>query len=54
MELREPEEVTIDVDEEFSSIVIDGMNQRKAEMLDMRQSGLIRLDYYLLLLQEVS
>ena len=33
------EEVTIDVDEEFSSIVIDGMNQRKAEMLDMRQSG---------------
>ena len=34
------EEVTIDVDEEFSSIVIDGMNQRKAEMLDMRQSGI--------------
>ena len=33
------EEVTIDVDEEFSSIVIDGMNQRKAEMLDMRNSG---------------
>ena len=33
------EEVTIDVDEEFSSIVIDNMNQRKAEMLDMRQSG---------------
>jgi GTP-binding protein len=33
------EEVTIDVDEEFSSIVIDGMNQRKAEMLDMRQAG---------------
>ena len=33
------EEVTIDVDEEFSSIVIDGMNQRKAEMMDMRQSG---------------
>src|SRR6056300_803887 len=34
------EEVTIDVDEEFSSIVIDGMNKRKDEMLDMRQAGI--------------
>ena len=34
------EEVTIDVDEEFSSIVIDNMNQRKADMLDMRKSGI--------------
>ncbi len=34
------EEVTIDVDEEFSSVVIDGMNQRKAEMADMRKSGI--------------
>ena len=33
------EEVTIDVDEEYSSVVIDGMNQRKSEMLDMRESG---------------
>ena len=33
------EEVTIDVDEEYSSVVIDSMNQRKAEMQDMRQSG---------------
>ena len=33
------EEVTIDVDEEYVSSVIDGMNQRKSEMLDMRSSG---------------
>ncbi len=33
------EEVYIDVDEEYSSSVIDAMNQRKAEMTDMRKSG---------------
>jgi GTP-binding protein len=33
------EEVTIDVDEEFSSVVIDKMNRRKAEMADMRSYG---------------
>ncbi|MCL4677368.1 MAG: translational GTPase TypA [Alphaproteobacteria bacterium] len=33
------EEVTIDVDEEFQSTVIDSMNRRKAEMVDMRSSG---------------
>jgi GTP-binding protein len=33
------EEVTIDVDEEYSSSVVDKMNRRKAEMTDMRASG---------------
>ena len=33
------EEVIIDVDEEYSSVVIDSMNQRKADMQDMRKSG---------------
>jgi GTP-binding protein len=33
------EEVTIDVDEEYSSGVVDAMNKRKAEMQDMRASG---------------
>lgn len=33
------EEVTIDVDEEYSSTVVDKMNKRKAEMTDMRSSG---------------
>lgn len=33
------EEVIIDVDEEFASGVIDAMNRRKAEMQDMRPSG---------------
>jgi GTP-binding protein len=33
------EEVTIDVDEEYSSTVVDQMNRRKAEMVDMRSSG---------------
>ena len=33
------EEVTIDVDEEFASTVVDKMNRRKAEMIDMRSSG---------------
>lgn len=39
-ERQEPiEEITIDVDEEYSSAVIDKMNRRKAEMQDMRTSG---------------
>ena len=33
------EEVTIDVDEEYSSTVIDSINQRKGEMIDMRDTG---------------
>jgi len=33
------EEVIIDVDEEYSSSVVDGMNRRKAEMIDMRTAG---------------
>jgi GTP-binding protein len=33
------EEVIIDVDEEYSSGVVDSMNKRKAEMTDMRSSG---------------
>ena len=32
------EEVTIDVDKEFSSTVIDSMNQRKSEMIDMNST----------------
>ena len=32
------EEVTIDVDKDFSSTVIDGMNQRKSEMIDMKSA----------------
>ena len=37
--LEPMEDVTIDVDEEFSSAVIDSMNKRKAEMLDMKNVG---------------
>ena len=37
--LEPMEDVTIDVDEEFSSSVIDSMNKRKAEMLDMKNAG---------------
>jgi GTP-binding protein len=33
------EEVTIDVDDEFSGVVIDKLNQRKGELVDMRPSG---------------
>jgi GTP-binding protein len=33
------EEVVIDVDEEYSSTVIDRLNQRKAEMTEMKSSG---------------
>jgi GTP-binding protein len=33
------EEVTIDVDDEFSSTVVDSMNRRKGEMIDMRAAG---------------
>jgi GTP-binding protein len=39
-QLEEPiEEVTIDVDEAYSGVVIEAMSQRKAEMTDMRPSG---------------
>jgi GTP-binding protein len=39
-ERQEPmEEVTIDVDEEFASTVVDSLNRRKGEMLDMRAAG---------------
>ena len=37
--LEPMEEVTIDVDEEYASSVIDNMNQRKAEMTDMKDTG---------------
>ena len=37
--LEPMEEVTIDVDEEYASTVIDSMNQRKGEMVDMRGTG---------------
>ena len=33
------EEVTIDVDEDFASTVVDSLNRRKGEMLDMRSAG---------------
>jgi GTP-binding protein len=39
-ELMEPiEEVTIDVDEEFSGIVVQKLSERRAEMVAMRPSG---------------
>ena len=39
-EILEPiEEITIDVDDEFSGVVIEKLNIRKGEMQDMRQSG---------------
>ncbi|MFI5012956.1 MAG: translational GTPase TypA [Hyphomicrobiales bacterium] len=43
-DLLEPiEEVTIDVDEEHSGIVVQKMSERKAEMVEMRPSGGDRL-----------
>jgi len=33
------EEVTVDVDEEYASVVIDSMNKRKGEMQNMRSAG---------------
>jgi GTP-binding protein len=33
------EEVTIDVDEEFSGVVVDKLSQRKGELVEMRPSG---------------
>ncbi len=39
-ELEEPiEEVTIDVDEEFSGIVVQKLSERRAELVDLRPSG---------------
>lgn len=36
------EEITVDVDDEFSGAVVEKMTQRKAEMTDMRPSGVGR------------
>jgi GTP-binding protein len=39
-ELEEPiEEVTIDVDEEFSGIVVQKLSERRAELMELRPSG---------------
>jgi GTP-binding protein len=48
-QLLEPiEEVVIDVDEEFSGVVVQKMSERKAEMIEMRPSGgnRLRLVFY--------
>jgi GTP-binding protein len=48
-DLNEPiEEVVIDVDEEFSGIVVQKMAERKSEMVEMRPSGggRVRLVFY--------
>ena len=37
---REPiEEITVDLDEEFSSKIIDSMNRRKGKLLDLKDTG---------------
>ncbi|MBC7584080.1 MAG: translational GTPase TypA, partial [Tardiphaga sp.] len=41
--LEPVEEVVIDVDEEFSGVVVQKMSERKAEMIEMRPSGGNRL-----------
>ena len=33
------EEITVDVDEEFSSKIIDSMNRRKGKLLDLKDTG---------------
>ncbi|MEH2511369.1 GTP-binding protein [Nitrobacteraceae bacterium AZCC 1564] len=48
-QLQEPiEEVVVDVDEEFSGVVVQKMSERKAEMIEMRPSGgnRLRLVFY--------
>lgn len=37
--LEPMEEVTVDVDDEYTGVVIDKMNQRKADLLEMNPSG---------------
>ena len=38
-QLEPIEEVTIDVDDEFSGVVVDNLNRRKGDMVDMRAAG---------------
>ncbi len=42
VKLEPIEEVTIDVDENYSSSVIKSMNERKAEMIDLKTSGSLK------------
>jgi len=46
--LEPVEEVVVDVDEEFSGVVVQKMSERKAEMIEMRPSGgnRLRLVFY--------
>ena len=37
--LEPVEEVTVDVDEEFSGVVVDKLNQRRGELVEMRPAG---------------
>lgn len=39
MKMEPVEEVIIDVDEGYASSVIDSLNRRKGEMVDMRSAG---------------
>ena len=40
MQQMEPvEDVTVDVDEEYSGVVVEALNMRKGRMTDMRQTG---------------
>src|SRR5262249_22098120 len=48
-EMLEPiEEVVIDVDEQFSGVVVQKLSERKAEMIEMRPSGggRVRMVFY--------
>ena len=48
------EEVTIDVDEEYASNVIDNMNQRKAEMTDMKDTGAGKNELFLSTIERIN
>ena len=42
---KEPiEEITMDLDEEYSSRVIDSMNRRKGKLIDLEDTGKIKKD----------
>ena len=40
------EEITVDIDEEYSSKVIDSMNRRKGKLIDLKDTGKNKKTYF--------
>ena len=47
------EEITMDIDEEYSSKIIDSMNRRKGKLIELKDTGKNKKDLFSMHLLEV-